>query len=34
LTIDRVVVSMSLKIENNNYSETPPEVAESNDFLI
>jgi hypothetical protein len=27
MTIDIVVVSMTLKIENNNYSKTPPEVA-------
>ena len=33
-TIVRVVVSMTLKIENTNYSETPPEVAMSKVFLM
>ena len=32
--IDRVVVGMILTIENNNYSETPPDIAASKDFLI
>ena len=34
MTIDRVVVNMNLKIENNHYSETPPEGAVSKDFLM
>ncbi len=25
---------MTIKMENNNYSKMPPEVAESKDFLI
>ena len=33
-TIVQVVVSMMLKIENNNYSETPPEVAVLKVFLM
>lgn len=32
--IDRVAVGMILTIENNNYSETPPDIAASKDFLI
>ena len=34
LTIDRVFVSMTLRIENSNYFETPLEVVVSKDFLI
>jgi hypothetical protein len=34
LTIDRVVASMTLKVKNINYSEMPPEVVMSKDFLI
>ena len=30
----RVVVSMTLKIRNNNYSKTPPEVVVSKVFLM
>ena len=31
---DRVVISMTLKVENNNYFETSQEVAVSKDLLI
>ena len=31
---EQLYESMTLKIENNNYSETPPQVAVSKDFLI
>ena len=34
LTIDRTILGTTFKIENNNYSKTPPEVAVSKDFLI
>ena len=34
LTIDRVGVSMTLKIENINYSKMPPKVAVSKTFLM
>ena len=34
MTIDCIVVSVTLTIENDNYSETPPEVAASKGFLV
>ena len=33
MTIDQIVVSMTPKIGNNNYSDLPPEVAVSKDLL-
>ena len=32
-TIDQVVVSITLKIENNNYSKTPPKSRNAKRFL-